>query len=119
MKTFCLSFMITLLPWVFSHTLFADEVTDAHLAGYTNPQKEATETDSLFHVLRDIYRPEVKKKSAPSPAQTPYQRIAPPPKWSYYGTKPKVEGGRKESSVDGRYPYDQKKKPPAATPRNP
>ena len=86
----------------------ADEVQDA-LTG-TNVGREHTETNSLFNTLRDVYRPRSNKPSQ-APLQAPYQRVA-PPKWSYYGTRPKEEKGspKKTPAVDGHY-YKPKAEP--------
>ena len=94
----CLLFVsaLSLVPPLWA----ANEIQDAYTG--TNPQREYTETNSLFNVLRETYRPSPQAKPTPS-VQAPYQRIA-PPKWGYYGTPPKTEPEKKRpASVDGRY----------------
>ena len=104
-KTF---FVAVLIETAFlSSVLWAEnEVQDAYTG--TNVRREVTETNSLFNVLRNIYRPNYNKRPQTA-TQAPYQQIA-PPKWSYYGTRPegKSEPQTKSPAVDGRY-Y----KPPA------
>ena len=102
-KTF---FVAVLIETAFLPPLLwaAEEVQDAYTG--TNVRREVTETNSLFNVLRGIYRPNY-NKPAQTTTQTPYQRIA-PPKWRNYGTEPK-EKAKKTSAIDGHY---YKKKAP-------
>ena len=108
-KVFLIAFFfLGLLCAVWATSLqAANEVQDAYTG--TNPKREYTETDSLFNVLRNVYRPDTGKPKSSVP-QTPYQRI-PPPKWSYYGSAPtkKMKEEKESSAIDGRY-Y----KPPAS-----
>ena len=85
---------------LFPSLLWAEnEVQDAYTG--VNVRREITETNSLFNVLRGIYRPNY-NKPAQTATQTPYQRI-PPPRWRNYGTKPQEKKEQKSSAVDGHY----------------
>ena len=119
-KTVFVTFLLGIT--FFPSPLWAEnEVQDAYTG--VNVRREVTDTNSLFNVLRGIYRPNYNKPSQTA-TQAPYQRI-PPPKWRYYGTKPQEpEKEKKTSAVDGHYykkkaPESEKEKGRSSSPVTP
>ena len=103
-----MSLLLLTTPHFSSGALWAaNEVQDAYTG--INPQREYTETNSLFNVLRNVYRPQTSKSQAAP--KSSYQKVA-PPKWRYSGKTPKekTEPQTNNHAVDGRY---YKHKPPA------